>query len=136
MTCIYVYLFSFLSLRTPYFVYDINAADLLSILARHTGHFNLIFVAQSSHRQTWPHGKQMTCKTNEEENSQKSKYPSNTQGGRGTILTSFGLLTQTTHFCSSVKWVGFTLDRCRRSLRARSSVSLNCRSSRSCFLRK
>lgn len=44
----------------PYLNYDINAAAFVSILVRHTGHFNLIFVAQSSHKHTWPHGKQIT----------------------------------------------------------------------------
>lgn len=50
--------------------------------------------------------------------------------------TSFGLLTQTTHFCSCVKWTGFTLDLDRRCCRDRSSVSLSNRSARSCFLRR
>lgn len=52
------------------------------------------------------------------------------------VPTSFGLLTQTTHFCSCVKCTGFDLDRERRSCRDRSSVSFNNRSARSCFLRR
>lgn len=33
-------------------IHEMNAADLLSILARHTGQLRLIFAEQSSQRQT------------------------------------------------------------------------------------
>lgn len=41
-------------------VHEIKAADLLSILALHTGQLIFIFAEQSSQRQTCPHGKQIT----------------------------------------------------------------------------
>lgn len=114
-------------------IHEINATDLLSMFALHTGQLIFIFAEQSSHKQTWPHGKQITYERNE-----FCFFLNNCKINCTTAInhTSFGFSTQTTHFSSSLNSRAGSLDCCRRSRRAFSSDSFNFRSTRSCFLRK